>query len=229
MTLLQTLGTVVAGTFVGLDLASVPQAMYSRPLVAGLLGGLIVGRPFAGLAIGAFLELFALDTLPVGASRNPDWGPGSVAVGALAGAHADAMPPSGLLGLVMVAVVAAWTGGWFSHLVRRANATAVEQYRSALDAGDPAALATLQRQGLLRDAMRGFAVTALALVLADIVSTLFAREWNGPQAPALVALAATSLGVALSAGSRVSGPGRQQLWFAGGLGVGTAMALMWLR
>lgn len=228
MTPFQTLATVVAGTFVGLDLASVPQAMYSRPLVAGLVGGLTVGRPLPGLAIGALLELFAMDTLPVGASRNPDWGPGSVAVGALAGAHTEGMLASGLLGLVLVAVVAAWTGGWFSHLVRRANATAVESNRAALESGDAAALRSLQRAGLARDALRSFAVTALALALGDIVSALFARRWGGPQSLAIVALVSTSVGVALYAGSRLSGTGKQQLWFAGGLGAGAAVVAAWL-
>lgn len=228
MTLFQIVAVVLAGTLVGLDLASFPQAMFSRPLVAGLIGGCLAGHPVPGLAIGALLELFALDTLPVGASRNPDWGPGSVATGALAGAHADGIMASGLLGLVFVAVIAAWASGWLSHLVRRANGTSVDALRTAVDAGDRAALRSIQRAGLLRDATRSFAVTALVLALGDIVSALFARTWAGPQNLALIALAATSLGVALYAGVRIAGPGKQRLWFAGGLlvgGLGVAVAL----
>lgn len=220
---------VLVGTLVGLDLASWPQAMFSRPLVAGLLGGLVAGNPLPGLAIGALLELFALDTLPVGASRNPDWGPGTVAVGALAAAHSDGILASGLLGLVLVAVVSAWVGGWSAHLVRRANATAVMELRGALDAGDARAVRAIQRGGLLRDAVRGFALTALTIALGDLLSSLFAREWPGPQTLAQVALASTSIGVAIYAGSRLTGTGRQSLYFAAGLGAGVLVVVLWPR
>ena len=178
MTPLQAAAVVLAGTFVGLDLASVPQAMFSRPLVAGLIGGALAGHPLPGLAVGALLELFAIDTLPVGATRNPDWGPGSVAVGALAGAHHEGILASGLLALVLVAVAAAWVGGWASVVVRRANVHAVEAHRAALDAGDYHALVTVQWSGLLRDTARSFGLTALALVLGDLLSSLFARQWH---------------------------------------------------
>jgi len=46
---------------VGLDLVSVPQAMLSRPLVAGTVAGWLAGDLEAGLAVGVLLELFALD------------------------------------------------------------------------------------------------------------------------------------------------------------------------
>ena len=228
MTWLQTLAVVVVGTLVGLDLVSVPQAMFSRPIVAGMLGGTIAGSPVSGLAIGAILELFALDTLPVGASRNPDWGPGSVAVGALAGAHHEGILASGLLALVLVAIAAAWVGGWASVVIRRANVVAVEAHRAALDAGDYHALVTVQWSGLLRDTARSFGLTALALVLGDLLSALFARQWHGPQVSARVALAAASLGIALHAGWRLAGTGRETLWFVGGLGGGLVMAAIWL-
>ena len=61
------------GVLVGLDLVSVPQAMTSRPLVAARWRARL-GDPAAGLRLGAVLELFALETLPVGAARYPDWG-----------------------------------------------------------------------------------------------------------------------------------------------------------
>ena len=228
MTLLHAAAVVLAGTLVGLDLASVPQAMFSRPIVAGLIGGAVAGHPLPGLAIGALLELFALDTLPVGASRNPDWGPGSVAVGALAGAHPEGIMAAGLLGLVLVAVLAAWAAGWLSHQVRRANAAAVERLRAELDAGQLTAIRELQRQGLLLDALRGFAITAITFAIGDVVSVFFARTWKGPQDLALIALAATSVGVAGYAGVRLAGAGRQRLWFAGGLAAGGLGALAFI-
>ena len=67
---------VLWGTIVALDLVSVPQAMLSRPLVAGAVAGWLAGDVEAGLRVGVVLELFALDVLPIGAVRYPDYGPG---------------------------------------------------------------------------------------------------------------------------------------------------------
>lgn len=200
--------------------------MFSRPVVAGLLGGMAAGHPLPGLAIGAILELFAMDTLPVGAARTPDWGPGTVAAGALAG-RPD-LPASGLLGLALVAVIAAWVGGGLSQLVRRANTAAVEARRAALESGDGAAIAALQRMGLLRDGLRGLVLTAAALAAGRLLIGFLAHAWRGGMALAPVALAASSAGVALVAGLRLSGGGRQRLWLAGGLAAGVLLAA-WLR
>ncbi|MFI5279303.1 MAG: PTS sugar transporter subunit IIC [Gemmatimonadales bacterium] len=216
-----------AGWLAGLDTVSGPQAMYSRPLVAGLLGGAAVGAPLPGLAIGALLELFALDTLPVGASRYPDWGPGSVAVGALAAIHRHTIGAPGLLALVLVAVCAAWLGGLLSHVVRRANTAAVLNGRAALDRGDPALVAAIQHRGLFLDGARALALTALAYVAGELALALILEHWGLPARVAQIALVATSIGVALNAGWRFVGRGRV-LWLAGGLAAG-ALAAVWLR
>ncbi|HEY9383563.1 MAG TPA: PTS sugar transporter subunit IIC, partial [Gemmatimonadales bacterium] len=91
------------GTIVGLDLASVLQGLLNRPLVAGAVAGVIIGDPGAGLRIGAALELFALDVLPVGASRYPDYGAATVAAVALGAWQpwAAALGPAVLLGLLL--------------------------------------------------------------------------------------------------------------------------------
>ena len=75
---------VLWGTLAALDLVSVPQAMISRPLVAGAVAGWLAGDVEAGLRIGVLLELFALDVLPIGAVRYPDYGPATVVAAALA-------------------------------------------------------------------------------------------------------------------------------------------------
>jgi mannose/fructose/N-acetylgalactosamine-specific phosphotransferase system component IIC len=67
------------GGFVGLDSTSFPQVMISRPLVAGALTGLLVGRPAEGVLIGAILEIFDLAVLPIGAARYPESGTATVA------------------------------------------------------------------------------------------------------------------------------------------------------
>ena len=69
------------GGVLGLDVVSFPQAMISRPLVAATVAGALVGDAIAGLLVGAALELIALETLPFGASRYPEWGSAAVVGG----------------------------------------------------------------------------------------------------------------------------------------------------
>ena len=57
------------GTLSGMDLVTFPQGLFSRPLIACAGAGVILGDVSAGLVAGVLLELFALDVLPVGASR----------------------------------------------------------------------------------------------------------------------------------------------------------------
>src|SRR5918996_2454150 len=110
---------VIWGTVVGLDLVSVPQAMLARPVVAGAVAGWLAGDVEAGLRVGVLFELFALDVLPVGAVRSPDYGPATVAATALASDSPwqFALGVSTGLGLVI-----AIFGGFSLSAVRRANA-----------------------------------------------------------------------------------------------------------
>jgi PTS system mannose-specific IIC component len=48
------------------------QALISRPIVAAPVIGLILGDPYTGLIAGAFIELFWIDRLPIGAYIPPN-------------------------------------------------------------------------------------------------------------------------------------------------------------
>lgn len=48
------------------------QTMISRPIVAAPVIGLILGDPYTGLIAGAFIELFWIDRLPIGAYVPPN-------------------------------------------------------------------------------------------------------------------------------------------------------------
>ena len=61
----------IAGGILCLD-RIVLQAMISRPIVAAPLIGLILGDPYTGLIAGAFIELFWIDRLPIGAYIPPN-------------------------------------------------------------------------------------------------------------------------------------------------------------
>jgi len=61
----------VAGGILCLDRV-VLQAMISRPIVAAPVIGLLLGEPFTGLMVGAFIELFWIDRIPIGAYIPPN-------------------------------------------------------------------------------------------------------------------------------------------------------------
>lgn len=216
------LSLLVWGTLVGLDLVSVPQAMISRPLVAGTVAGWLVGDVESGLRIGVAFELFALDVLPVGAVRYPDYGPATVAAVAL-GAGA---PWELSLGLSMaLGLVLAVLGGWSLQTVRRWNAKAIQRRAAALAAGESSAIRRLQYGALLRDAARGFLLTLLGIVLASAI-----KEWVSLDRQTAVALTLVAIGSALAAAVngavRSSGRSARLKWLLAGAGAGVLLAVL---
>jgi PTS system mannose-specific IIC component len=210
------------GTLVGLDLVSVPQAMISRPLVAGTVAGWLAGDVEAGLRIGVLFELFALDVLPVGAVRYPDYGPATVAaVGLGTGAPWElGLGVSAALGLVLAVL-----GGWSLQVVRRWNARAIQRRAAALAAGESSAIRWLQYGGVLRDALRGFILTLLGLVLASTITESVRLDRQTAVAFTLVAIG-SALAAAASGAFRSSGRGSRLKWLVAGLAVGTVIAVL---
>lgn len=224
-------GVTAVGVVVGVDLVTFPQAMTSRPLVAAFVGGWILGHPMIGLLAGVVMELFALETLPVGAARYPDWGPPAAAAGALladgvrAGGGEGAWP--GILATILVAALAAWLGGWSLHLIRRANGAAIGRYAERLARGDPGALVRLQAGGFARDVLRAAALTLVTLVPGGILARFLAARWNAPAGIAEDVVLAVALGVAAWSAWRLFARGATGRWLAAGLAAGCAGALLW--
>ena len=213
---------VVWGTLVALDLVSVPQAMISRPLVVGAVAGWLAGDVEAGLRVGVLLELFALDVLPIGAVRYPDYGPATVVGTALA---AGAPWELGLGLSAGVALVLAMVGGWSLLAVRRLNARAIQRRAAALAAGDSRAIRLLQYGGLFRDAARGALLTIAGLLVAWAVA-----RWVTLDRQTAVGLTLIAIGSGLSAAAagavRSAGRGARLKWLAAGVGVGALLAVL---
>ncbi len=199
---------ILWGVLVGLDLASVAQTMISRPIVAGTVAGMILGDATTGAAVGVVLELFALEVLPVGASRYPDYGLGAVA------AVATATGAPGVLGTgvgVAVGLFVAYLGGKAIHMMRIENVNDVERHRDALDSGVPWSVFGLQMRSLGRDVFRTLVLLLLGLFLAMVV-----RRWLPLTLDGAVYLSVVAAGAAMSAA--VAGVGRL---------TGRKMALRW--
>lgn len=207
------------GTWVGIDLVSVGQVMIARPLVAGVVAGGILGDLQTGLMVGTILELFALEVLPFGAARYPDYGVGTV------GAVATAAGVPGLLGPgigVAVGLFIAFLGERAIQLVRHRTSVEVRRHLRSIDAGDRATIHRLHRRAILRDGFRALVLTALGLALAAGVG--FAPVMSIRGAVLLTAVAVgIGLGTAGVSGLRIARDRRTGLaWLAAGLAGGVA-------
>lgn len=210
------------GTVVGLDLVSGPQVMVARPFVAGTVAGAVLGDVAAGATVGAILELYALDVLPVGAARYPDYGPAAVAAAATAANAplAMALGPAVGLGLVI-----GWIGEVAMHQLRRANARRVHRAATELEAGDAAVLRRVHWFGLWGDMLRSVTVTGLGLGAA------FALRELAPPPMRLAVLAGVvvvAVGIATAAGGafRLTGSRGAVSWLAAGVVAGLVLAVL---
>lgn len=215
------------GGLLGLDVVSFPQAMISRPLVAATCAGALVGNPLSGLLVGAALELVALDTLPFGASRYPEWGSAAVVGGAIFATHSS--HPTGAIEMALVAALAtAWLGGWTMVKLRERNAYWAAARRDALDAGARGAVIELQLLCMTADYLRGAVLAAASYALFAPLTTAAIDAWgtNARISRAVVVTVAAS--VAASAAWKIfHGVSGARWFFLGGLAIG--LAVMALR
>jgi mannose/fructose/N-acetylgalactosamine-specific phosphotransferase system component IIC len=187
------------GGVLGLDTVSFPQAMLSRPIVGATLAGALLGDAGAGLLVGATLELFAVDTLPFGASRYPEWGSAAVIGGALF-TKTVGFEEGRLTTTVLAALTVAWIGGWSMVQVRKLNARLARSRHDAVALGARRTVMGLQVAGLGADLVRGIVLTALGLVALYPLQAATLQTWGTdmPLSRAMVAGAAgaVSLGAA---------------------------------
>ena len=226
MTALDVLPIAILGGLLGLDVVSFPQAMISRPLVAATLAGVLIGHPASGLLIGAVLELIALETLPFGASRYPEWGSASVVGGAIFASHPS--HPAGAMTCGMLAALATtWVGGWTMVKLRQTNASWARSRRDALEAGSRGAVISLQLMGMTADLLRGAVLTAVAFTLLAPLADFSIAHWRVD--------ARLSRSMAITVAASVAGGAAWKLFhstngarwfFVGGLVVGLFMLFL---
>ncbi|HEX6535441.1 MAG TPA: PTS sugar transporter subunit IIC [Gemmatimonadaceae bacterium] len=214
------------GALLGLDVVSFPQAMISRPLVAATASGALAGDVGSGLLAGVVLELMAMETLPVGASRYPEWGTAAVVGGALAAGMG--MERAGTLVIaVFAAIVTGWAGGWSMYALRKLNGSWAERRLAALEAGDRRALAGLHLRGLTADLLRGAALTVAALVAWHPVVVWLSGRWSIPFAASSAVLMALAGAVAGGSVWRLAHGAPGARWYLlGGVAAGAAAVVL---
>lgn len=177
MMLFNLLPVALLGAVLGMDVVTFPQAMISRPIVAATVAGAFIGNAPAGLIMGAVLELLALEMLPFGASRYPEWGSASVVGGALyASQPHDAA--GALAASLFAALVTALLSGKSMVWLRRLNASLASREREPLQAGSREAVIGLQLSGLTADIVRGFLVTLGAMLVFHGLIAAIVATWS---------------------------------------------------
>ena len=219
----QLLPLAVLGAVLGLDVVSFPQAMISRPLVAATAAATLLGDPARGLLVGATLEMFALETLPFGASRYPEWGSAAVVGGGLFAMHGDASPGA-LTIAVLAGLVCAWIGGWSMVQLRKLNARFARARHDAVASGSKRVVEGLQVFGLTADLVRGGALTAIILALFTPMQTWVLGAWGSDPRVSRAVVVGVAASVAGGAVWKVVHAAPAARWLLlGGIGVGLAL------
>lgn len=211
------------GALVGLDGVSWPQAMWSRPIVAGSLGGLLFGGAPQGFLVGAWLEIVTGRHPPFGAARYPETGPAALLAGA-----AYALSDTGSLAALVTAVLVGWAVGWVGMhslvLLRERNATLVADPTSFQ--GRPAEVVRRHRSAMRLDAGRAGLLAGTLFV----PSVLLVRMFESVPAGAVgvrwtPVLAVVALAGLAGSGARSLGATRRSVVFlAVGGAIGAALA-----
>jgi mannose/fructose/N-acetylgalactosamine-specific phosphotransferase system component IIC len=219
------IGVAVWGGMVGLDGTSFPQAMISRPLVAGAVTGMIFGRPVEGVVLGFLMEAFALITLPIGAATYPESGTATVAaVAALLAATPPGLDPGFLV--LALAFALGWerVGAATVILQRRANGRLLIRARAV-------AAGKLERRHLAAmtlDFLRGSVLCLAGAALGLPLLSLLGPRWGLDPAFTSGLLAVVAAGMLATAVPMFGGVRARRRALAGGVGAGILVALVLL-
>jgi len=226
VSLIEALPIALLGALLGLDVVSFPQAMVSRPIVAATLAGAFIGHPPAGLLIGVVLELIALDTLPFGASRYPEWGSAGVVGGALFAAQPPGMPGA-LPACLLAALLTASVSGWSMVVLRRIIAGRLERTRDSIEAGSREALLSLHLSGMTLDLLRAALVTMIGMIIFSPLVRAIVAIWGSESASSRAVVVVIAAIVAGGALWKVFHSIRRVVWlFLGGLLASTILLVM---
>jgi mannose/fructose/N-acetylgalactosamine-specific phosphotransferase system component IIC len=218
----------ILGAVLGLDVVSFPQAMISRPIFAATAGGAMIGAPDQGIIAGAALELIALETLPFGASRYPEWGSAAVVGGVLFAAQAGSGRGGALTTAVLAALMTAWVGGVSMVYLRKLNAVWARKRHDAVARGSRRVVIGLQLYGMTADLIRGGLLTFIALLALAPAQRFALDRWQvDAQVSRAVVVCVASMVAGAAAWKVLHSTAGARWLFVGGLAAG--LLLLWIR
>src|SRR4051812_22590974 len=200
--------------------------MIARPIVSSTLSGAFIGHSEAGLLIGVVLELIALDTLPFGGPRYPEWGSAGVVGGALFAAQPAGMPGA-LPASVLAALLTASISGSSMVVLGRMIARKLERSRDRIEEGSRGALLSLHLSGMTLDLVRGAVVTTLAMLIFSPLVRAIVATWGSESSYSRYVVVVVAAMVAGGALWKVFHSVRHVIWFfVGGILVYTIFLVL---
>ncbi|MDA0329547.1 MAG: PTS sugar transporter subunit IIC [Gemmatimonadetes bacterium] len=203
------------GGLLGLDGTAVGQFMVSRPLVAGVLAGWMLGVPALGGLIGGILEVYLLVSFPTGGARFPEGATATVvAVAAAAPFDGAGVVPLG----VAVGLVWGQIGGASVTAQRHLNSRLVPESGDVAHDGSRVVVAHVA--AILLDFVRGTLVTMSGVIVGRVALSWLTQHWplsTGPSIGLVLVGGAVSAGVLLH---DLGGFRKRRLWFVAGLALG---------
>lgn len=203
------------GGLLALDGTSVGQFMFSRPLVAGVLVGWLLGDPMGGVVVGTILELYLLVSFPTGGSRFPEGATATV----VAVAASSVVDATGAIPIaVAVGLVWGQIAGVSVSFMRKLNSRIVPE--AGVRHPGAGGIVAVHLTTIFIDFLRGAVVTALGVVIGrEVVSQLHAPWALSPAASTglLLVGGAASLGILLR---DLGGFRKRKVLFVVGLALG---------
>lgn len=150
------------------------QAMISRPIVAAPLIGLILGDPYTGLIAGAFIELFWIDRLPIGAYIPPNDTVAAIlsTASSIESARLLGGSSQGLIAFAVLIVVPLWILAQRMELwLGKGNEKLVEEALNDAERGDVGAIARRHRTAILKAYLLSVAFILIAMAVLILVMT----------------------------------------------------------
>lgn len=200
------------GGLLALDGTSFGQFMISRPLVAGVLTGWMVGDPALGLLIGGILEVYFISIFPVGGAEFPEGGPPTLVAVATA---ATVGGPAGVAMGALLGFLLSRAGSFSTRFMRKINGRLVP---------DPSRREVTRSRiiwahlgGVALDFGRGCALSLAGLVAGGWIVNLAAGSWPLEMPGTLTFLA---IGASIPAGALVGSLGgwrRRGILFGAGV------------
>lgn len=200
------------GGLLALDGTSLGQFMFSRPIVAGILAGWVMGDASLGLVVGGVLEFYFIPVFPVGGADFPEGGPPTLVavVGATLLPGVEGLALGILLGLVWSRLAALSI-----YFLRKVNGRLVPDPSQGHVTVRRVFWAHLAAMGL--DFLRGGLLTLLGLWVAGWAAGALQNAWPLSQTQTLGLLL---VGASVPAGAFIQSVGgwrRRGILFAAGV------------
>ena len=194
-----------------MDGTSLGQFMVSRPLVAGVLTGWMVGDPVLGLLIGGILEVYFIAIFPVGGGEFPEGGPPTLVAVATGAAISG---PAGVAFGALLGFLLSRLGAFSIQILRKVNGRLVPNPSVRVVTASRIIWAHLACLGL--DYVRGCLLSLAGLTVGAWLSGAASGAWPLGMPGTLALLA---VGASIPAGAFVRSLGgwrRQGVLFGAG-------------